>query len=209
MDLYRSPTSSEIVELVCTRRSIRRYTRAPVSDDVVQRILRAGISAPSAHNRQPWRFAVVRTTTAKKRLADAMGARLSEDRGRDGDAPDDIKADVARSIARITGAPVVIVICMAMDEMDSYSDQRRASAEYLMAVQSTAMLMQNIQLVTHALGLGSSIMCAPLFCPGVVRSALDLPSGWQPQALITLGVPANAGRPSGRRPLHEVMLIVD
>ena len=209
IDLFRSPVNSDILEFIFSRRSIRRYTDAPIADDDVERILGVATGAPSAHNRQPWRFAVLRNVSAKKRLAEVMGARLREDRSRDGDAANVIEADVARSIERITGAPVAILVCMAMEDMDGYLDQRRASAEHLMAVQSTAMAMQNIQLAAHALGLGASIMCAPLFCQNTVRTALDLPAAWEPQALITIGMPANPGKPFRRRPLNDVMRTVD
>lgn len=209
IDLFRAPANAGMLEFIGGRRSIRRYGDAPVADDVVERILGAAVSAPSAHNRQPWRFAVLRTEPARRRLAEAMGARLREDRGRDGDDPDAIEADVARSIARIAGAPVAILVSMAMEDMDGYPDRRRADAEYLMAVQSTAMAMQNVQLAAHALGLGASLMCAPLFCQDTVRAALGLPAAWEPQALITLGVPANAGKPFERRPLNDVMRVVD
>jgi hypothetical protein len=46
-------------------------------------------------------------------------------------------------------------------------------------------------------------MCAPLFSGEAVREALDLPGDWQPQALITLGKPASAGKPANRLPLAE------
>ncbi len=45
---------------VLTRRSIRRYTDEPVDDALVERLLRAGMAAPSAGNQQPWRFIVIR-----------------------------------------------------------------------------------------------------------------------------------------------------
>ncbi len=45
---------------VFSRRSIRRYTDEPVSDEHVERLLRAGMAAPSAGNQQPWSFVVVR-----------------------------------------------------------------------------------------------------------------------------------------------------
>lgn len=206
IDLFRSPAPLDVIG---GRRSIRRYTDAPVADKAVERILAAAASAPSAHNRQPWRFAVLKSVSARRRLAEAMGARLAEDRSRDGDAAADIEADVARSVARITGAPVAVLVCVAMEDMDSYPDPARTGAEYLMAVQSTAMAMQNIQLAAHALGLGACIMCAPLFCRDMARAALDLPTAWEPQALITLGVPANAGKPFRRRPLNDIMRVVD
>lgn len=205
-DLFRSPAP---LDFIVGRRSIRRYTDAPVADDLVERILAVVASAPSAHNRQPWRFAVLKTESARRRLAEAMGARLAEDRSRDGAAAADIEADVARSVARIANAPVAVLVCTAMEDMDVYPDPARADAEYLMAVQSTAMAMQNMQLAAHALGLGTCIMCAPLFCRDAVRAALGLPAAWEPQALITMGVPANAGKPFRRRPLGDVMRTVE
>ena len=51
---------SEGLELLMTRRSVRRYTDEPVSDDQVEAILRAAMAAPSAGNEQPWHFVVVR-----------------------------------------------------------------------------------------------------------------------------------------------------
>jgi len=44
---------------VLARRSIREYTNAPVSDEHLERLLRAAMAAPSAGNQQPWRFVVV------------------------------------------------------------------------------------------------------------------------------------------------------
>ena len=66
-----------------------------------------------------------------------------------------VRSDVIRSFQRITGAPVVIVVAMTLAEMDSYPDESRARAEYLMAVQSTAMATQNLLLAAHAYGPGS------------------------------------------------------
>ncbi len=88
-----------------------------------------------------------------------------------------------------------------MVDMDVYSDERRNLNEYLMAVQSTAMAGQNILLAAHDAGLGGCWMCAPLFCPEVVRDALDLPEDWQPQALLTIGYPAES-RDKTRRSLE-------
>ncbi len=48
------------METILTRRSIRKYTAQPVSDDLVTELLRAAMAAPSAGNQQPWQFVVVR-----------------------------------------------------------------------------------------------------------------------------------------------------
>jgi coenzyme F420-0:L-glutamate ligase/coenzyme F420-1:gamma-L-glutamate ligase len=192
-----------LAEAIAERRSIRRYVDAPIDDALLDRLLEAAGWAPSAHNRQPWRFAVLRAAAPKDRLARAMGARLARDRTRDGDDPAAIASDVARSHARITGAPVVIAACLTLADMDRYPDPARAAAERLMAIQSTAMAMQNLLLAATAEGLGACWMCAPLFCPDIVRAALALPDDWEPQALVTLGHAASAGKPATRRPLGE------
>ena len=85
-------------------------------------MLETATCAPSAHNRQPWRFGVLKNYAAKQRLAVAMGEQLRFDRTRDGDRSDAIEQDVARSIARITGAPIVVVVCLTMEDMDRYPD---------------------------------------------------------------------------------------
>jgi len=209
LDLFRSVPRAAILQAITERRSIRRYTCAPVVDTIIDQILQAAVSAPSAHNRQPWRFVVLKSARSKELLAKAMAKRLHEDRRRDGDPLDLIEADVSRSIARITGAPIVITVCLTKEGMDSYPDVKRAEAEHLMVVQSTAMAMQNILLSAHGAGLGASIMCAPLFCQDTVRVTLELPMRWEPQALITLGFPANAGKPYRRRPLDDVVRILE
>lgn len=177
-------------DLIRSRRAIRRYRDEPVPQALLEELLATAVWSPSAHNRQPWRFAVLTETAAKEKLARAMGQRLRADRTADGDPPEAIEKDVARSFARITGAPVVIVVCLSLIDMDSYPDPRRSQAERLMAVQSVAMAAQNLWLAAHAAGLGACWLCAPLFVPNLVRQTLALPADWEPQGLMTLGWPA-------------------
>jgi coenzyme F420-0:L-glutamate ligase/coenzyme F420-1:gamma-L-glutamate ligase len=187
------------------RRSVRRYAAAEVDPGLVDRLLLAAAAAPSAHNRQPWRFAILEDAVWKHRLATAMGNRLRQDRLADGDDPDEVERDVARSHARITEAPLVILVCLDTRDMDQYPDERRRAAEHVMAVQSTAMAMQNLLLAAHAEGMGACVMCAPLFCGPTVAQALRLPDGWEPQSLVTLGPPANVGKERPRLPLDQIV----
>lgn len=191
-----------------SRRSIRRYRPEPVPQTLVEQILEAATWAPSAHNRQPWRFAVLREQQPKERLATAMGRRLRADLEADGVPDSVIGKDVHRSYQRITGAPIVIVICLSMEDMDTYPDERRRRNEWIMATQSTAMAGQNLLLAAHALGLGACWMCAPLFVPELVRETLGLPAAWEPQGLVTLGYPAES-KTKTRQPLSEKVLFVD
>jgi coenzyme F420-0:L-glutamate ligase / coenzyme F420-1:gamma-L-glutamate ligase len=192
--------------LMRSRRSIRNFRAEAISKTVLDRLIASATAAPSAHNRQPWRFVIIEEPPAKAALARAMGGRLAADRRRDGDTAAAIEHDVARSYARLTGAPVLILVNLTLEHADAYPDAARRDAEFLMAVQGTAMAAQNLLLGAHAEGLAACWMCAPLFCPGVVRESLGLPAHWQPQGLIALGIAADAGRERQRRPLHEVAI---
>lgn len=161
--------------------------------------------APSAHNRQPWRWLVLQQEQDKLALAEAMGADLMRARLADGDDPQVIEQDVQRSIDRISGAPVVMVACLDTTDLDHYPDAERQQAEYIMAVQSVAMAAQNLMLLAHAEGLGTCWMCAPLFSPTSVQGTFELPQGWIPQGLILMGVPEASGREKARKALREVI----
>ena len=190
--------------LLSSRHSVRSFADRPVEPELIDRLLEAGCRAPSAHNRQPWRFVVLKSAETKVRLAEAMGAQLEDDRLADGDDPRAVGADVARSRARIAGAPDAVLVCLTMEQMDVYPDEKRSQAEYLMAVQGAAMAGENLLLAAHAAGLGGSWLCAPLFAPSVVRDSLGLATSWQPQGLVLLGWPEGTGRERGRRPVKEM-----
>jgi len=70
----------DILDVIRTRRSIRRFTAGPVSEEDINRILEAGRWAPSASNNQPWKFIVLRSSEVRKKLAAtlAWGKFLSQ-----------------------------------------------------------------------------------------------------------------------------------
>ena len=62
--------SKAVMELIRSRRSVRKYSDRPVDDEMVDQILEAGRWAPSGQNNQTWRFVVVREAELKARVAD-------------------------------------------------------------------------------------------------------------------------------------------
>jgi coenzyme F420-0:L-glutamate ligase/coenzyme F420-1:gamma-L-glutamate ligase len=197
-------SDAELAAQIGGRASVRHYTPSKIGSEVVKRLLTAATRAPSAHNKQPWRFVVLDTIGSRQALAQAMGRKLRQDRGADGDAPELIEADVGRSYQRIAQAPVAIVLCVDMSDMQHYPDGKRIDAEYLMAVQSAAMAAQNLLLAAQAEGLGACIMCAPLFCPEAVTESLQLPPQWRAQMLVTIGEPARLAKDRPRLPLDQI-----
>jgi coenzyme F420-0:L-glutamate ligase/coenzyme F420-1:gamma-L-glutamate ligase len=196
-----------LAELLRGRRSVRRYAEREVPRELIRAVLDSARWAPSPHNSQPWRFAVLRSLAARERLALALGERWRTDLSADGMPKDQINRLIGRSRERIVGAPVAIVIALTWADLDSYPDQRRQAAERLMAAHSLGSAAQNMMLTAHASGLVTCWMCAPLFCPEVVRDALGLPLDVVPQALITLGYAAVDPPERERRPLEELVLL--
>ena len=186
------------MDLIRSRRSIRRYLDRPVPPDLIDQLLEVAARAPSSHNSQPWRFAVITTSSVKAQLADRMGERLRADRLRMADQVEEIDRDVARSRERIIATPVVVIVCLSIDNDDPY--------ERLMAIQSVAAAIQNLLLAAHEVGLGACWMAAPLYCPDVIRDVLQLPDDWEAQALITIGYPADEGKPRGRIDFREITI---
>ena len=70
--------SNEAIKNIMTRTSIRKYTDQPVSKTDIETLLRAGMAAPTAVNRQPWHFVVVTDKTKLKELSGGRGGMLEQ-----------------------------------------------------------------------------------------------------------------------------------
>lgn len=189
-----------------TRRSIRRFQPDPVPDSVIQNILTTATFAPSAHHRQPWRFCVVMDSSVKQDLADAMAIEFERDLTRDGLPPEKIHSQINRSKERITSAPLAILLCLDMSEMDSYPDAIRQQAERTMAVQSVAAAGLQLLLAAHAEGLGGVWACWPLFAQRTIQNTLNLPETWEPQAMYFIGYPLEIPEVRERKPLDVIVV---
>ena len=188
-----------------SRRSIRRFTLDKVPDASIDRILTTATYAPSAHNRQPWRFCVLNAAEAKSRLADAMAEDFRKELLRDKLPLAEVTTRIEQSRSRIVSSPLVIVMCMDMSEMDVYPDARRTEAERMMAIQSTAAAGLQLLLAAHAEGLAGVWTCGPLFAPRAVRDALHLDASWEPQAMFFIGHPDQQPREKALKPLEAVV----
>jgi coenzyme F420-0:L-glutamate ligase/coenzyme F420-1:gamma-L-glutamate ligase len=197
-------TATDLHAFLRTRRSIRRFKADLIPDSVIENILITATFAPSAHHRQPWRFAVMTELSVKKKLADAMAEKFQQELENDGLLPDEISKRVARSKERILSAPVVIILSVDMSDMDTYPDERRNKAEYIMATQSAANAGMQLLLAAHAEGLGSVWVCSPLFAQESVRAVLNLPKTWEPQAMYFLGYPAETPQARERKSIKEI-----
>ncbi|HSK88065.1 MAG TPA: nitroreductase family protein [Anaerolineales bacterium] len=201
-------TSIDLHQFLRTRRSIRRFRPDPVPHAVIQAILSTATYAPSAHNRQPWRFTVMTDQAAKTRLAGAMAQDFERDLLQDAVPLEKIQAMLKRSKERIISAPVAILLCLDMSEMDSYPDEKRQQAERMMAVQSVAAAGLQLLLAAHAEGLGGVWVCSPLFAQETIRKTLELSEKWEPQAMFYIGYSDENPTARERKEISDISLFL-
>lgn len=65
----------DTIETIINRRSVRKFQSKSVSDDDLKTIIEAGRQAPSAANRQPWHFVVVKDEDQRQKLAEACSGQ--------------------------------------------------------------------------------------------------------------------------------------
>jgi nitroreductase len=171
------------------QRAHRELLPDPLPDETVERLLEAATHAPSAENRQPWLFVVVRDAAVKQQIG-AIAGRVWRDFGRDysrGRISDHLLGEVERwATGGLAAAPVIVVVCGDT----SLSDGRSLAASVYPAT-------QNLCLAAQALGLGSLFSTLPTATPEL-SALLGLPEHVQPMSVVPLGLPARALRPPKR-----------
>lgn len=171
-----APTSQEsageaVLRTIMTRASVRSYTGAAIADAQLERLVRAGMAAPTARNRQPWKFVVLN----QREVLDGLGERLP----------------YAKMLKQ---APAAIVVCG--DLKVAFPEQ--PAQEYW--VQDCSAATQNILLAAHALGLGAVWTGVYPIAERVadVRTELRLPENLMPLAVIVIGHPAGETLPKDK-----------
>jgi F420 biosynthesis protein FbiB-like protein len=146
--------------------------------------------------------------SVKTELANTMALDFERDLTRDGVPPEKIQAQLKRSRDRLTSAPVAILLCLDMSEMDSYPDEKRQYAERTMAMQSVAAAGLQLLLAAHAEGLGGVWVCSPLFAQETIQKTLNLSESWEPQAMFFIGYPNEAPEARERKSLQDIAVFL-
>ena len=124
----------------------------------------------------------------------------------DGQDPATIETRLAKSCERMLNASLLIIPCLYLGDQHDYPDADRQEAEQVMAIQSFGAAMQNLLVSLQASGLDAGWMCAPLFCPDLVRDALDLDAALVPHAMVPVGFAAREPVRRPRRPLDQLIV---
>lgn len=192
----------DVFEAIGRRRSIRKFTSQPVAREVIEEILLAATKAPSAKNRQPWRF-VVAQGQARDEMAAVLEKGLAQEKQARGHLPGygAIIAGAAHTFQIMADAPVTIFVLNPEARAFDLPGDAGEGFATLANIQSTGAAIQNLLLAAEARGLGSLWICDVF---SAYQPLLDwLGTDEQLVAAITLGYPDEAPRPRPRRPFEE------
>ncbi|HEX4925628.1 MAG TPA: nitroreductase family protein [Bdellovibrionales bacterium] len=150
--MFSEEFKKDLYRLIESRKSIRKYKRDPVPHETLERILAAGMHAPSGKNRQNWRFFIVQGKKRDEYLALSQKSWLG--------IKDVLEKRLKPSLYQFTerffytlGDAPVIVFCYSVNDQEE---------RYHTSIGSVYMAVQNMITAAVAEGLGTCAMGAPL-----------------------------------------------
>lgn len=189
-----------LFEAIYTQRGIRYLKPDPIPNEILYKLIQAATKAPSATNRQTWRFIVIRDAEVKQRIGEVYKRTFEELYGPGAveARPVDFKMFTSglHLAEHIHEAPVMIMACIEQD--NAPSEMSRAASIYP--------AVQNLLLAARGLGIGAILTTNHKHHEAEVKEILGIPARVDTAALIPLGYPADDANygPTRRKPVEDV-----
>ena len=170
------------------RRTIRKYTQQPVSDELLNRLIEEASRTQTMGNLQLYSVVVTRSEEMKEKLAPAHFFQ-----------------------PMVTQAPVVLTICADFRRTTDWCLQRQASPGYdnalsfVNAATDALLFTQTFCCLAEEEGLGVCFLGTTIYQPQPIIEALELPELVFPVATLTIGWPAEKPRQTDRLPLQAIV----
>ena len=206
--------AEKLYEVMNSRRSVRQFKPDRPPKDTVERLIEAAITAPSASNKQPWRFLAVANREVIARLAAAVREAVDRIAHHIEPAFEESFRAYGDYFTRFVEAPIVMVLLFRSMAVLSHLVGQRLPAEgrdRMVAMErdtgltSASLAMQNLLLMAHAMGLGASAMTGPLAASDRIREILGIQPSWHVVAFIPLGYPDEDPAATPRKPVGQVL----
>lgn len=175
------------------------FLEEPIEKQVIEKIIGAGITAPSPLNTQPWNFIVITNDDLKAQICDeseTFKAAAVQTSG--------WKWLETYSVQFLRTTPVIIVVTgdKKKSGVDTFSKEGPVAYQH-----ACAAAVQNMLLASHALGLGS--VWFTLFDQAVVKKLLNINENKVPLAFVCLGKPGKASAKTPRKSLEKKTVFID
>ncbi|MEM2583205.1 MAG: nitroreductase family protein [Candidatus Thermoplasmatota archaeon] len=200
---------NEVISCIKERRSIRNYSSRPLSKEIIEEIINAGKYAPSAENRQPWRFIVITNRDFIKKLSEEVKKQIAiiiknrrKWRKKYKELNDERTIIFLSAIANskidsiFFDAPTVVFIV---------TDEKMFNDE------SCACCAQNMMLAAWSMGVGSCWIGFAKFLEmnKDIMEEIGMPSGYHISACLTFGYPEKIPQASIRNPMADIIKWID
>ena len=202
--------AADLLGILRERRSVRQFRDEPVPRALVERLIEAASWAPSASNRQDWRFTVVTSAEREQEMAEAVRRRWDAilAANRDCGFLEEVERYTA-SFARFAHAPALVVVsARAPDSFQRHLLGEAATATVGSAA-SAAMAAQNLMLAAHALGLATCCMTGAVAARDELRPLIGLGRRDELVCIIALGYPTETPPPPPRKPVDEIARFIE
>ena len=205
----------DFIDAVKGRRSIRHFLNDPIHEEDIKQIIRIGTLAPSAGNKQDWRFKAILNPDLKKKMRDIIQSKtlfLAKHAGEE-------NAEVfsqRRNMTLFADAPLALVILSKsyrskIDEILKICGYSEAEIDYLRMrpdLQTIGGLIQTILLAAYNLNYGSCWMVAPNIARHELEQLLNVPLPWSIAAIVAIGRYEKEAETKKIRDLSEVLEII-
>jgi nitroreductase len=174
---------NETITTILNRKSVREFADKQVDSAFVEVILRSAMSAPSARNRQPWKFKIV-TDDEKNRIAAALMDKTKEIEGHTG----------VHTAGVINDASKLVVVFI-----DNQISENRE-----MDILSIGAAIENMLLSLTDMGIGSVWIGNTNIVNKEIRNILNIE--YETVSSIAIGVPDQSPKPRPRKDIKDVVL---
>lgn len=194
-----------MIKEIENRRSIRKYTQGAISEQDIREIIEAAIKAPSAKNRQPWKFIIIQNE-AKKQMLDAFRKGIRREENGTALLPDSRRhiASAKYTVDIMEQTPVIIFV-INTDGPGIFAPRSQEEQVYELAnIQSISAAIQNMLLAAQEKGLGSLWISDIFFAYKELCEWMDTEG--ELIAAVALGSPAEKPFARPRKMLDDVVV---
>lgn len=206
----------DFFEVVCRRRSVRRYKPESVPLEDVKKMIEMASLAPSAHNLKPWRFVIVYNRKKIRNIVEAVH-RSVDAVVSSKNVPEVLVQKYERLRYYFTfyvDAPVIIVICgervmtPSREAVKLAFPEKSAASPVNSIEQSVSAATENLILTATALGYGSCWTTGPLVAVDDIKKILNVPNNHDIYAIVPLGKPDKEPAPKKPQKFEEIAQII-
>jgi nitroreductase len=194
----------DILDAIAKRRSIRKFLTKDIDIAILKKILSAGIMAPSAKNRQPWKF-IVTTNKNKHEMVKVIKSGIENEKGGNG-LLKNFKEHIfsAEHTVKIMETAPVTVFIMNTENTFALNQTAEEKLFEMANIQSIGAAIENIALASLEYGIGSLWICDIYFAYNELREWLN--TDGQIIAAVSLGYPDEDPKPRMRK---EMAVLVE